>query len=62
MRRRTFPGGPPTIERIPINETVVDEALLEECWVDVLTTARGHAILRTYHRAGAGPIELTTST
>lgn len=43
-------GAPPTIERIPVDDTSVDEFLSEECGVEVTTRARGHIIVRTFER------------
>lgn len=41
-------AAPPTIERIPIDESFPDEFLTEECGVEVFTTITGFRILRTF--------------
>jgi hypothetical protein len=53
-------AAPPTFERIPINDVFADEFLTEECGVAVTTTAVGHITIRTFDRAGTGPVELAT--
>jgi hypothetical protein len=51
---------PPTIERIDIDESFLDESLTEACGVPVTTTAQGHVIIRTFSGDGSGVVELTT--
>jgi hypothetical protein len=53
-------GAPPTIERIAVDETFVDEFLSAECGVAVTTSARGHIIVRTFEEDGTGVVEVTT--
>jgi hypothetical protein len=51
-------GAPPTIERITVDETFVDEELSEACGVMVTGTARGHVIVRTFE--GNGVVQVNT--
>jgi hypothetical protein len=51
---------PPTIERIDIDESFLDEFLTEACGVPVTTTAEGFVILRVFSGEGSGVAELTT--
>ena len=44
----------PEFERIPVDETFVDDFLSAECGVEVTTTAFGHIIVRTFSGEGAG--------
>jgi hypothetical protein len=53
-------GAPPTIERIPVDDTFADEFLSEECGVEVTTTARGHVIVRTFEGDGPGLVQVNT--
>ena len=53
-------GAAPTIERIPVDDTFVDEFLSEECGVLVTTRARGHIIVRTFEEDGTGVVEVRT--
>jgi hypothetical protein len=53
-------GAPPTIERIDVDETFVDEFLTEECGVPVTTTARGHVIIRSFSGEGTGVAQVNT--
>jgi hypothetical protein len=53
-------GAPPTIERIPVDDTFVDDFLSEECGVEVTTRARGHIIVRTFEEDGTGVVEVRT--
>lgn len=58
-----FPGAAsaakPTVDRIPINETFVDDFLSEECGVTVTTTAKGRITVRTFDRE-KGLVQLVT--
>ncbi len=47
-------GAAPTMERINVDETFVDDDLTEACGVPVTTTALGHVIVRTFSGEGAG--------
>lgn len=47
-------GAPPVIERIPVDDTFVDEELSEACGVAVTTTVRGHIIERSMSGEGTG--------
>ena len=54
-------AAPPRIERIPVNETFVDQFLSDACGVaGVTTTARGAITVRTFDRERPGPVELVT--
>jgi hypothetical protein len=53
-------GAAPTIERIEVDETFVDDDLTEACGVPVTTTVRGHIIERTLAANRTGPTELRT--
>ena len=50
----------PTIERITVDDTFVDEFLSEACGVTVTTTVRGHITVRTFPGEGTGPAEIRT--
>jgi hypothetical protein len=50
----------PTIERIDVDESFLDEDLTAECGVEVTTHARGHFTVRTFDGEGTGPDELRT--
>ena len=50
-------AAPPTVERIPVDDTFVDPFLSEECGVEVVTTARGSITIKTFDRE-KGPVEL----
>jgi hypothetical protein len=50
----------PTMERIDIDETILDEFLTEECGVEVTTHVEGHVVIRTFDGEGTGPAELVT--
>ena len=50
----------PTIERIDIDESFLDEFLTEACGVQVTTHAQGHIITRTFDGEGTGLAELRT--
>lgn len=52
-------AGKPTIERIDIDETFVDDFLTEECGVPVMTTAQGHIDVKTFPD-GTGPARIAT--
>jgi hypothetical protein len=47
-------GAAPTMERINVDETFVDDDLTEACGVPVTTTALGHVIVRTFSGEGTG--------
>ncbi len=49
----------PVIERIPLDETFVDEYLSEACGATIMTTVRGHLTIRTFPE-GAPKVELGT--
>lgn len=53
-------GAAPTIERIPVDDTFVDEFLSEECGVEVTTRALGHITVRTFDGEGTGVAEVRT--
>jgi hypothetical protein len=53
-------GAPPTIERIAVDDTFVDEELSEACGVEVTTRARGHITVRTFEEDGTGVVEVFT--
>jgi hypothetical protein len=53
-------AAPPTVERIPIDETFPDDELTEACGFVVTTTAHGSVTTRTFDGEGTGPVELTT--
>ena len=44
-------AGKPTIERIPLDGTFLDEFLTEACGVEIMTTERGHVAIRTFEDA-----------
>jgi hypothetical protein len=50
----------PTIERLDVDESFLDEFLTEECGVEVTTRAQGHIIVRTFSGERTGPAELRT--
>jgi hypothetical protein len=50
----------PTMERIDIDETALDEFLTEECGVEVTTHAEGFVIIRMFNGEATGPVELRT--
>ena len=50
----------PTIERIEIDDTFVDEVLTVECGFPVTFHAQGFIIVRTFSGERTGPAELTT--
>lgn len=50
----------PTMERIDIDETFLDEFLTEACGVPVTTRAQGHIIVRTFSGETPGPAEIRT--
>lgn len=50
----------PTMERIDIDETILDEFLTEECGVEVTTHLEGFVVIRTFDGEGTGPAELVT--
>jgi hypothetical protein len=52
-------GAAPTIERIPVDDTVVDEELSEACGVEVTVRARGAITVRTFED-GTGVAEVRT--
>jgi hypothetical protein len=52
-------AGQPQMVRIEIDETSPDAFLSAECATDVVTTARGHIIVRVFDRE-KGLVELTT--
>ncbi len=49
----------PTIERIPIDDTFVDEGLSAECGVTVTARAVGQLTFKTWDRTGTGPLDMT---
>jgi hypothetical protein len=53
-------GAAPTFERIPVDDTFVDEFLTEACGVPVTTRAQGHIIVRTFAGTGTGVAEVRT--
>jgi hypothetical protein len=53
-------GVPPTIERIPVDDTFVDADLSEACGVEVTVRAQGHIIVRTFVEDGTGVVEVRT--
>jgi hypothetical protein len=53
-------AAPPTIERITVDETFVDDFLTDACGVRVTTTVRGRVTLRTFSGEGTGPATLNT--
>jgi hypothetical protein len=53
-------AAPPTIERIEVDETFLDEVLTEECGVPVTFNAQGFIIVRTFSGERTGPAELVT--
>ena len=53
-------AAPPTIERINIDDTGVDDILTEECGVEVTFQAQGFVIVRTFSGERTGPAELAT--
>ena len=53
-------GAPPTIERIAVDDTFVDEFLSEQCGVEVTTRVQGHVIVRTFEEDGTGVVEVLT--
>lgn len=53
-------GAPPTIERIPVDETFADDFLTEECGVPVTSRLRGHITVRTFSGEGTGVTEVRT--
>jgi hypothetical protein len=50
----------PTIERVTVDETFVDEELSEACGVTVTVTVQGDVTLRTFPDDGSGLVELRT--
>jgi hypothetical protein len=52
-------GGKPTIERIDVDESFVDDVLTEECGVPVMTSAQGHIDVKTFPD-GTGPASIVT--
>jgi hypothetical protein len=50
----------PTMERIDVDETFLDEFLTEACGVQVTTRAQGHIIVRTFSGERTGPAEIRT--
>jgi hypothetical protein len=52
-------AGKPTIERFDVDDTFADDFLTDACGVPVVTTARGHVIVRTFPD-GTGPAEIRT--
>lgn len=50
----------PTIERIDVDESFLDEFLTARCGVEVTTQARGHITVRTFDGEGTGTAEVTT--
>ena len=53
-------AAPPSIERMPVNDTFVDQFLSDACGVEVTTTARGAITIRTFDRERPGPVELAS--
>ena len=54
------PAGAPTIQRFEIDETALDPFLTAACGVPVTLHSTGHVIVRTFSRAGTGPVEIRT--
>jgi hypothetical protein len=52
-------AAPPVIERVPVDDTFVDEFLTEACGVPVTSRAVGSLTFKTWDRTGTGPIEMT---
>jgi hypothetical protein len=50
----------PTMERIDVDETFLDEFLTEACGVQVTTRAQGHIMVRTFSGERTGPAEIRT--
>jgi hypothetical protein len=50
----------PTMERIDIDESFLDEFLTEACGVPVTVRAQGHIIVRTFSGERTGPAEIRT--
>ncbi len=53
-------AGKPTIERVTVDEVGIDPFLSELCGFDVMASAQGHVIFRTFEDDGRGLLELTT--
>jgi hypothetical protein len=53
-------GAAPTIERIQVDETFVDEELSEACGVEVTAHIEGQVILRTFSDEGTGVTNVNT--
>ena len=53
-------AAPPTIERIQIDETFLDEELSAECGFDVTIHAQGKLTIRTFSGGRTGPAEFAT--
>lgn len=53
-------AGKPTIERVTVDEVGIDPFLSEVCGFDVVASAQGHLIFRTFEEDGRGLVSLTT--